>query len=75
MVGTLADAVAASLRSGTEALEHRRAVHEDRLHIKVAGLCLALGFLLPVGNCGAEKLLNLSGSFLVGEFEDAQGLE
>ena len=58
VVGTLADSVATALGGGTQALEHRRAVHENRADVKLAVFSLAFVLGFPVGDSRAEELLH-----------------
>ena len=66
MVRTLANAVSAPLRRRLHALEHLASVHEDFLYDQAVVLqTLALVFLLPVGDGGAQQLLQSDRSLLL----------
>ena len=60
MIRTLADSVAAALRGGTEALQHRCLVYEYSAYEELAALCLTLILLFPVGDGAAQKFLYLA---------------
>jgi hypothetical protein len=75
VVGTLADTIAATLRSGTEALESSTAVYEDGVDEELAVFGFTLVFLFPVGNCGADEFLQTRCCFLIRELKNAEGTE
>ena len=75
MVRTLANAVSAPLRRRLHALEHLASVHEDFLYDQAVVLqTLALVFLLPVGDGGAQQLLQSDRSLFLAVAKDTQRL-
>ena len=75
VVGALADAVCAALRSRAETLEDASAVDEDSLDIEISGLDIgAFVLLLPVVDSREEELLEFRSSSLCRELEDTEGV-
>ena len=73
MVRTLADAVAATLRSRAHALERGTAVNEDLRHEEFAFFGLAIVLFFPVGDCRTQQQLNGVRSSLLAETKRAEG--
>jgi hypothetical protein len=75
VVRTLADAITASLRSWTEALEHWSAIYEDRLDVKLTVFGFLTILLLPVRDSALEELLYVGSSLLIRKMKESEGLE
>ena len=69
MVATLADAVAATLRSRTHALHSNAFVNEHLRDEEFAVLSLAVILSFPVCNSRTQQFLNVSSSLLLREAE------